>query len=53
MMSFGQTDRSWLGECTDWVLGVFSGRPYAQRYQNQGCSLIHTNTPALKDDICC
>ena len=52
-MSHSQIDRSGLGECADQVLGGFSGRPTDQRYQNQGCSLICTKMPVLKDEICC
>ena len=51
-ISIGQTDGTGLGEYTDRVLGGFSGRSDVQRCQNQGCSLICTETPALKDDIC-
>ena len=29
------------------------GRQRAQRCQNQGCWLILTETPVLKDEICC
>ena len=52
-VSLGQTDRSGLGECAEWVLGGFSGRPAAQSCQNKCCLIIHTKTPALKDEICC
>ena len=52
-MSLGQKDRSGLGECVDRVMGGLSGRPAAQRFQNQGCLLIRTKVPALEDYICC
>ena len=52
-MSLGLMDESDLGECVDWVLGGFSGRPAAQRFQNQGCLLIRTKAPSLKDEIYC
>ena len=52
-MLLGQTDGSGIGECANWVLGGFNGKLTAQRFQNQGCSLIHTKIPTLKDEICC
>ena len=49
----GKTGVLRLGECSDWVPGGLSGLQDAQRCQNQGCWLIRTKTPVLKDEICC
>ena len=51
--AIGQTDRSGLGECVEWVLGGISGRPTTQRCRNQDCLLICTDTPILKDGMYC
>ena len=42
-----------LGECVEWMLGGINGQPTAHRFQNQGCPLIRTETPVLKDEIYC
>ena len=49
----GQMYGSGVRECVDWVLGGLGGQQDAQRCKNQGCWLIRTETPALKDMICC
>ena len=36
-----------------WVCDGLIGRQHAQRCRNQGCWLILTETPELKDEICC
>ena len=50
-MSPGPPDGSGVGECVGWVFGGIGGRQGAQRYRNQGCWLMYTETPALKDDL--
>ena len=52
-MSPGETNGSRVGGCVEWVLGGISRRPTAQRCQNQVCLLIRTETPVIKDEICC
>ena len=51
-MSLGQTDWYGLDACAEWVLGGISGRLTAQGCRNQGCSLMRTEMPMLKVDIC-
>ena len=36
-----------------WVCAGLIGRQPAQRFRNQGCWLILTETPVPKDKICC
>ena len=52
-MLLDQMDGSGVGECMVRVLVGFSGQPTTQRFLNQGCSIICTETPVLKDNICC
>ena len=52
-MLLGQMDISGLGGCMGRVLGGFSGQPTTQRCRNQVFFIIRTETPVLKDNICC
>ena len=49
----GPPDRSGVRECAGWVFGGVGGRPDAQRSRNQCCRIMHTEMPALKDNIGC
>ena len=39
--------------CVFWRSGGLGGHMLAQKCLNQGCALILTKMPVLKDEICC